>query len=438
MPVTGAQVAQHYSQQASTLGSMIASNNQLIEDMKKADAEIAQEHEAARGDLAATYLPELSDAAFERAGRLTGFQGFQRRDPRVALAAEKKAIQAQLAKIEADERYQRRDVLVGPAGTLTQELELAKETLEPLQTECARFESLEGFLELIQVGYDTHDFKEKWWHASYWHHWSAGDRICKALQMNDFGDDVIPAYQKFADPRDVMRADVERLDKDLDAIHTMTQQHDELADRLAHLDEIYLEQAQDFLGEHLEHADLALLEQWIANEPDLQRPVQQGLRRLAGVQAKRKFVGEIAQQGIPQTNAQLQERLDKTVQKAGKFQSPKKLYARYDDSAIGDDLSAKAAALQAQNDKLRRRVDSLVLARRYDGFNLAQDPQLWWLYLLDSPPPRYAPSLYDYYSRRPGITYIVEPDYVDLGPSTGQAAAAAVMAGSLEQGTYLS
>ena len=438
MPVTGAQVAVHYRNQAKIFGEQIAAHKQLVGDMQKADTEIEQEHDAARGDLAAIYLPELSDAAFERAGRLTGFQGFQRRDPRVALAQEKKGIQAHLAKIDADDRYQRRDVLVGPAGTLTQELELAKETLAPLETECARFEELEGFVELIQVGYDTHGFKEKWWHASYWHHWSAGDRICKTLQMNDFGDDVIPAYQKYAEPRDVMRADVDRLEKDLDAIHTMTKEHDELADRLAHLDEIYLEQAQDFLGEHLDHADLALLEQWIANEPDLQRPAQLGLRRLSGVQAKRKFVGEIAQQGIPQTIAQLQERHDKAIQKADKFNRPKNYSARFDDSMVADDFGQKAVALQQQNDKLRRRVDSLVLARRYDGFNLAQDSQLWWLYLLDSPPPRYAPGLYDYYSRRPGVTYIVEPDYVNLGPSTGQAAAAAVMAGSLESGTYLS
>src|SRR5262245_14910657 len=100
MPVTGAQAAQHFSQQASQLGEAINAQKALIADMSKADAEIEQEYGAARGDLAAIYLPELTDAAFERAGRLTGFQGFQRRDPRVALAQEKKVLQSQLAKID--------------------------------------------------------------------------------------------------------------------------------------------------------------------------------------------------------------------------------------------------------------------------------------------------------------------------------------------------
>jgi len=441
MPVQGAQVADYFRRQASELGKAIDEQKSLLSTTNKADSEIAEELAAARGDLAAIYLPALTDANFERAARLTGFQGFQRRDPRVAMAQERKVLQAELAKIDADERYQRRDVLTGPAGTLTQELDSAREALQPLEAECQRFESLEGFTELIAVGYDTPQFTEKWYQASYWRHWSAGDRICKALQMNDFGDDVIPAYRKYAEPRDVMRQDVARIEKDLDAIHEMTKQHDELTDRLTHLEEIYLEQAQNFLGEHLEHADLALLEQWIANEAELQRPVQQGLRRLSGVLAKRTFIGEIAQQGVPQMVSQLEERRNKALQKADKFARPKNQYQVYDDSIIQDNWQQKAASLQAQNDKLRRRVDDLVVARRYDGFDLASDSSLWWWWLLETPPHRYyTPGLFGYYERHPDITVVVpREDIVDIGPSPGEAAAAAMMSGDLERGgAYLS
>ena len=128
------------------------------------------------------------------------------------MAQEKKVLQAQLAQLDADSRYQRRETLVGPAGTLQQELEASREALEPpLQTACDRFESQLEFTDLLEVGYDTPSFKEHWWNAGYWHHWAVGDRICKALGMKHFGDDVIPAYKAVAEPRDTMRADVKRL-----------------------------------------------------------------------------------------------------------------------------------------------------------------------------------------------------------------------------------
>src|SRR5438093_1157454 len=115
MGLSGWQLSQHYRQQADTLGGMVKANRELLDQAKQADHQIDAELAEARRELAAVYLPSLTDPAFERAARLTGFQGFARRDPRVAMAQERKVLQSQLAKLEADERYARRDVLVGPA-----------------------------------------------------------------------------------------------------------------------------------------------------------------------------------------------------------------------------------------------------------------------------------------------------------------------------------
>src|SRR5436309_687438 len=105
------------------LSSLIDSHQQLIGELQKQDQTLANELAAAKRALAAVYLPELTDAAFERAAKLTGFQGFQRRDPRLAMAQEKKVLEANLANIESDEHYRHRDTLVGQAGTLQQELD---------------------------------------------------------------------------------------------------------------------------------------------------------------------------------------------------------------------------------------------------------------------------------------------------------------------------
>lgn len=293
------QVAQHFLHQRDTMQSLIAKHEAMGTKLKQTGVALGQQQQQAGLELAAIYLPALTDDAFARAAQLTGFQGFARRDPRLAMQQEKKVLQSSLAQLDADERYQRRDVLVGPAGTLQQELEAAQESLAPLQAECERFETLQDFLELVQIGYDTPNFKEHWWNAAYWKHWAAGDRICKALALNDFGDDVLPAYRKYQEPRDVLAADVARIAGQIKAVHDVTQQRDQTADRLAHLDEIYLESAQGFLAEHLAHADHALLEQWVADQPE-QRAVQQALRKVAGLAAKQQIVGEIAGQGVPQ------------------------------------------------------------------------------------------------------------------------------------------
>lgn len=435
----GNEVAAYYNQQASTLTNLIERHKSVVRDILGRDKMIQAELEAAQLGLAKTYLPALTDRDFERVARLTGFQGFQRRDPRIAIEQEKKVIAATIARIEADERYQRRDVLVGPAGTLTQELEQSRDTLADLQAACDRFERLEGFAELVAIGYDTPKFDEKWWHASYWKHWAAGDRICKQLGLNDFGDDVLPAYQKVSEPRNFMAEEVARKNNAINEVHELAREHDRLVNRQQNLEMIYLEEAQSFLAEHLASADAALLEQWAQAEPDLLRPVQIGLRRIAGLSAKRSILGDMANTGIPEMIKKLEERRGKARQKIAKFSRPKHAYATFPNNIVDKSTPAKLKGLGQQVEKLEQRIDRLQKAERYEGFDVRNDPQLWWLYFMNSAPPRYAPSYYSYYERYPKRDVLIDHS-LDLpdDDAAGEAAARAFIAGDQEQGGYLS
>jgi hypothetical protein len=435
----GSEVAAYYNEQASTLGELIDRHKAVLRDILGRDAAIRAELEAAQLSLAKTYLPALTAQDFERVAKLTGFQGFQRRDPRIAIDQERKVITTTIAKIDADERYQRRDILVGPAGTLTQELEQSRDTLQDLQAACDRFEKLEGFSELVSIGYDTPKFDEKWWHASYWKHWAAGDRICKELGLDDFGDDVLPAYQKVAEPRNYMAEEVARKNNAINEIHELVRERDRLINRQQNLETIYLEEAQKFLAEHLASADAALLEQWAQGEPDLLRPVQIGLRRIAGLNAKRSILGDIANTGIPQMIGKLEERRAKARQKIAKFSRPKHSHGRWPNDTIDRSTPKKLQSLGEQVDKLQQRVDKLQRVDRYETFDLRNDPQMWWLYFMHSAPPRYAPNYFSYYEQRPHMNVMVDksvelPDDNDAG----EAAARAFVAGDQEQGGYLS
>jgi hypothetical protein len=437
MSVSGSQVATFYQRQARVLGEVASSYRQLIAELSQADVKLAEQLALARRELAAVYLPRLDDESLARVVNLAGFQGFARRDPRSALAHERHVLQQSLARADGDPRYANRDADI---ARISAEIASSRETLAPLDLECQRFETLLGFAELVEIGYDTPAFAEKWWHASYWKHWATGDRICKALDLNDFGDDVLPAYKEKAEPRNYMRDEIKKLEAQIDAIHELVRERDRVADRLAHLEEIYLAEAQQYLGEHLEHADAALLEQWAAVEPDMLRAVQMGLRKIAGITAKRRFVTEIGTAGLPQVIGQLEQRAAKAQQKQGKFARPKNAYATFPSHMVAGDFDQKMEGMQTQRDKLSRRVQTLVAAENYGGFDLRNDQELWWLYLMQSPPPRFAPSLYDYYQRRPNAQPMIDPDYVEVEDDPGVAqAAVAYAAGELEQGgAYLS
>lgn len=437
MTVYGSEVAEHYQHQARALTPVIEGYRGLVTELEQADALLVEQRVRARQELAQVYLSELSEAAFMRVARLTGFKGFERRDPRQAMEHERKVLEHANSDIGRDDQFMRRDQLVGPAGTLTQELENARTTLEPLEEECVKFESQPGFLELVRVGYDTPTFDVKWWNASYWKYWASGDRICKALGMGDFGDDVLPAYKKVAEPRNFMREEVKRFTSMIDAVHELVQRRDKNQQRLANLGAIYLAEAQAYLGEHLEHADAALLEQWAAAEPDILRAVQMGVRKIAGLTAKRSFLADLTQGVAAGLLPQLQQRLTKTNAKVSKFTRPKNKYAKFQDSMITP-VDQKMQALDHQRGKLSGRVQKLVAAENYAGFDLRNDQELWWMYLMQSPPPRLAPHLFDYYQRRPNAQPLTDPDFVDMGPTPGEAMATAFAAGEIEQGGYLS
>jgi hypothetical protein len=436
--ISGSRVAAHYQHQAQVLRPIIESYRGLAGELRQADQLLGEQRAQARRELAAVYLTELSDVAFDRVARLTGFQGFARRDPRAAIAHERHVLEQSLAALRADPRYANRDSAIQQR---MHELDGAKDTLAPLHAACERFETLEGFQELVAIGYDTPAFTGKWWHASYWKQWAAGDRICKALGMKDFGDDVLPEYRRHAEPRNYMRDEVARIEREIDAIHELVREHDRLTDRLARLEEIYLAEAQEYLGEHLEHADAGLLEQWVQPHPELLRAVQIGLRKIAGLSAKKRFVTEIEHAIVSDLVPQLQQRRARAETKAAKFSRPKKAHGSYPDSSINREFDQKAQALQVQRDKIRGRTQRLVAAENYAGFDLRNDEELWWLYLMQSPPPRLAPSLFDYYQRRPGAQPITDPHYVDLqesGHSGGAAAAVYAAHQHLESEGYLS
>lgn len=392
-------------------------------------ATVEAEREAAGRELAAIYLPSLDPAAIAQVARITGFRGFLQRDPLQAMAREHAKLTAAVQRLDADPEYAGRDGLVGPGGRFVAKLEEARDFYTSWQAECARFESLEGFEELIRIGYDTPAFAERWWEPAYWRHWAAGDRICEALGLADFGDDVLPAWKKVADPRDQWKREADRWDGEVGRIHDLVREHDQAVDRLQRLPEIYLEEARAVLGRHLADADTALLASWAegspgnpeALPPDEQRAITLLLKRISGLGAKREALAEMRTRWALPTREQLAGTAATFALKARKYAYGKKALATV--TTVPLDFPDKVARIRQRRTKAAEAGRRVVAFTTYERFHLDNDDALWWLLFTDGRPPgAWCPGFHDWYRQHPQVAVREDPEWAEArgsGAATG-------------------
>ena len=399
MPIGQREVIAHFRSNQQLADELIRRWEHLDGSTRTHLDSIRNELKHARLELAAAYLLELSAPALERAEQLTGFRGFSRHDPLKAMDHEHHVLESTIAKIEADERWVRRQYLVGNEGEYTRELAEAQSMLDPWEHECAKFESLEMFLELVEVKYDTDEFEEWWYQPKYWKHWAAGDRICNELGMDDFGDDVLPAYWKVRAPRDQWRVQVAAVESKIDQVHDLVRRRDEAEARIPQLPMIYLKSCLRALGEFFERADLGLLEEWLEDAGG-DRGVQQVLRRVAGLSAKVTFLNEMLE-GIRDKRVELGNRRAKFGRKITKYQRDKYWGAQFHETVLDRKFQAKREKYLSQPEKLGQQAERLIRFGDYAAFDLNNQPELWWVFMVRKSPSRYTPRLRSWYERNP-------------------------------------
>ncbi len=393
-------------------GELRSRHAALTEQCQTARDAIEEELRVALLGLAALYLPQLDPESLQRCAELSGFRGFERRDPIAAREHERKVLESTVRTREADPRFVNRDRLVGDRGELTTALTGAREALATAQAPCDRFELQETFLELIANFYDTPQFTIPWYRADYWRMWAAGDRICRALGLDDFGDDVLPAYRRVAEPRDLYRGEVMRLESEVNGVHAIVKERDDALARLQQLDQLYLDQSWGYLAEHLGFADLGLLHEWASRaEPAWTAAIHGGLRRVAGVRAKVGYVDEIVH-GTGELQEQLDARISKYNRKIAKLDRGKYVS---DDEVRADSLPLKADAMRAQADKTQQRLDRLVAARNYDDFDPMWERERWWWHLTQSPPTRLCGHTRSWYDAHPDVMTVADDAPADDG-----------------------
>lgn len=393
------QMVAHYQQNRAEAEALLELYRSTRDELVRKREQLKEQHEAALLALAQSYLPVLEEGALNRAEMLTGFRGFSRRDPLSVLKKEQDSRRRRVAAILADERYRRRQFLVGEHGELQTKLAEAQSMLEPWEHDCARFEDLEGFHELIERGYDTPRFSVSFLSPAYWRMWKQGDAVCEALGMDDFGDEVLPAYKELAAKREQWRVVVSHAQREIDEVHELVQEHDRCLAEIPALPARVLVLAHKALARHLEHADVALLEDWLGTPPD--RAIQQALRRLAGLAAKVGYLDEVVDKGLDSFIKDLKARSAKFARKAQKYQRSKYWNMQFGPQDQDQKFGTKLPKYRAEQLKLQHQVERMMAFQAYDSVELDQDPELWWWHMTGKSPSRYLPTTRRYYQQVP-------------------------------------
>lgn len=397
----GTELVKHYRQNTKDAGELHRLYTEVEAEARHARARIEARYAEARQELAAAYLPMLTRAAIDDVAKRAGFKKLQRMDPLKAMDHEVMVLKRRIATIQSDETYRRRQWLVGDNGELTRALEEARSMLAPWEESANRFESLPRFLELVEIGYDTPDFNLSWLDPRYWMLWAAGDAVCEALNMADFGDDVLPAYLPVRVERDKWQVEVKEAQEKVNAVHELVREHDKAVARIPRLPAAYLAASQDALAKFLETADVQLLAEWNEQHPEPDRAVTIGLRRIGGLQAKLRAIDELVQRGLAEMIHSLEARISKYKRKAVKFNREKHRHRRHDPRNA--DLK-----FRTKLDKYRQRVSiARVLVQRldtyedYEDFDIVQnDPELWFREMTGKRPTRLFPQTRAWYDRQ--------------------------------------
>ena len=381
------QVVDHYSRRRSQAAEALGWYRTLLAHCRSR----LDVHAEAAGDagvaLATELMPALTPIAIERAERLTGFRGLTRADPLKAMARTRASLERTMREIEAEPDWIDREALAGPAGSLRLRRDSVAYELEPLQEECDRFEKLEGFKELVRVRYDSDAFDVGWWEPRYWRYWATGDRICEELDLDDFGDQVMPLYRRAARARDCKKEELDAVDGRIAAVHELVRRRDDAEARIPNLPAEFLAQCRRLLADHLEMADVPLLAEWLERDAPDDRASAMALRRFAGRCAKRDIYRELVEERLPPVVQELVDRERRYERKLAKFSRPKHRGQSFGQRDLDTKFSAKMGKHRRRVEQLRKMLDRVDDYDGYERFDPQNPRQLWWREFTGSRPP---------------------------------------------------
>jgi hypothetical protein len=380
--------------------------------------------DAAREELLHIILPDLSDEAIKRAVSLTGYVPLRNEDPRGGVEKERTQLTARIAEIEAQTAYSQRELLRAPrVGVLTRQVAELEDFSKTL-TETMWAANHPRLQRLIESGYDTDSYATGWWRSSYYADWKAGDEILARFPNKKRFAEVREEVVQARDSLEVYNAKLDELRKQIAAGEALEQEHDDLAARLAGLDEKHLGDWRKRLGDYLTDLGPTALADRLEREPELLLLT----KRMSGLKHQIDYLDQIAGQVETMRQALLEER-SKVGRERYKWSRPKHAWMTFDPEASDKRFRLRPAKMRQRRERFWATYDTVSGFDRYDRARLVED-FLWWDLMTDGRiDGDFIPEVRAFHTHHPDYRYDrIDRDLFDDRADAAAAAAAAIEA----------
>jgi hypothetical protein len=360
-------------------------------------AEVRAQREEVLGQLTRHVLPDLSPATCQRAVTLTAFTDLTAIPPERRIAAERLQLEGEIAKAEADPTYAQREVRRVRATT---ELDEINEFQAPL-VEVVNRAAHPRLDTLLDNGYDTDAYTGRWWRASYYADWKAGDEIVERFptkaSFSAVREEVLAARQAISD----YAARITTLQQELAAIDEVERRHQAASDRLANLAELHLAEWRHKLALHIALIDPAGLADRFGGEPGAELL----LKTLAGTGKKLEYLDQIATTQLDPFEQQLRAEQTKLKRDRIKYSRPKNAWLSFP----GDRYEKRFVGRGNRWGKFWNRYDrthSTIFV--FDGYHRGSfySDFLWWDLMTDGQiDGNFIPEVAEYYHHHPNYRW---------------------------------
>lgn len=407
------------AQQRGELQAVIAECARLEEIHAGRRSDIAARASRALEELVVTLLPSMGEAPRARAAALTGYLPLIHPDVATSLTGERQWLSQRIAAIEADPRFAQRELLRAPrVGSLTRAIEELEQFRAPLvgvlvQAAHPRLERL------LQVGYGTDAYQEKWWRSAYYADWEAADQIVERFPGKTFAE-VRDEYLKTREAVDVYDARLAEIRREWTAGQALETEHARHSAALPTVDARHLQRARHALAQHIKDTDISALGQKLAADPDIEILA----KRWHGLAHKLVYIDKIAETELGSLRGEAMHMLLKLDRDIAKYSRPKNAYAQIPGDVFERRFQGRRARYEKGFERFRTTYDTVHAFDRFDAANLAQN-FLWWDLMTDGRiDGDFIPEVASFHGRHPGYRYQGERFDDDMDTAAAAVAAA--------------
>lgn len=332
--------------------------------------------EAASG-LARLILPAFTADAVRKAGKRSAYAPLLSSDPLAAMEAERKRLEADLARMEADPLYADRMALRGPGvGKLPLELKNLEEYRSSLAGALQRADH-PRLERLLSVGYGTGEYKVGWWRWSYYADWKAGDEILEKFPDQKAFGDLRTVLLKMRDDLAVFDQRIAELRGDILAGERLEKDRDAAALRLSTLPDIHLADWRQRIGKHV-LSNPEVVADRLAGEPDMETL----LKTCVGLRKKIEYLDGLAAAQLDLPAEGIRAEIAKLEHDRVKFSRPKRAGTLFPAEAFEKRFRDRGDRLNKHFQRYEAAARSISDFTDYRRASFAAD-FLWWDLMTD-------------------------------------------------------